>query len=222
MKRLIPKTAESPCILQTNEAIPSVQPVQSSNKPTKTDKLSKTNQTVASDRLIKNTGSSKETKKKIDSISDSKPQQRKQTYIEPLVVNGIVNHPVSDDTMDYLEAQVDRFNESKNLGEKINIHSKLKEYVSNIDREIDQMYELIDKYDTDAIGEEIMAENDASMINNDIDVENDIANLESMVDKLKEEEIMQKKMVHLQSILEKINRYRSKCDSSKMRIAKCN
>ena len=127
-----------------------------------------------------------------------------------------LKHPVSDDMLDDLEAQVDKFNETKLLEEKIRIHSILKESVKILEQEIDDMVEIIDKIDIHAVSQELKNSTD------DIDITDDIVNLEKIVEGMKEEDVMQIKMMHIQKITDIVKRCKSKCDSSKMRIAKCN
>lgn len=130
-----------------------------------------------------------------------------------------LKHPVSDDTLDDLEAQVDKFNETKHLGEKISIHSKLKDSIQILEQEVDDMVEIIDRIDIDAVSAELKHSTD---INDRTDITEDIVNLEKMVEGMKEEEIMQIKLLHIKKITDIVKKCKSKCDSSKMRIAKCN
>jgi hypothetical protein len=134
-----------------------------------------------------------------------------------------LKYPISDDTFDFMESQVDTFNETKNLGEKIQIHSKLEESVKNLGREIDEMASILDndKLDTDAVNEDI-AKNGSECNDGSTDINEDVINIEKILKDMKEEEIMQIKVLHYQKIIEKIKFCKSKCDSSKMRIAKCN
>ena len=81
------------------------------------------------------------------------------------------------------------------------------------------MVEIIDKIDIDAVSAYLKQTSEA---NDKTDITDDIVNLEKMVEGMKEEDIMQIKLMHIRKITEIVNRCKSKCDSSKMRIAKCN
>lgn len=130
-----------------------------------------------------------------------------------------LEHPVSDDTLDDLEAQVDKFTETKDLSERIKLHSILKSSVRILEEEVDQMVELIDRIDIDAVNTEIRKTTE----NTDrTDITDDIVNLEKMMEGMKDEEIMQLKLMYVQKITEIVKRCKSKCDSSKMKITKCN
>lgn len=153
------------------------------------------------------------------SSSDEKDESMLRHQREVAQAKKALQHPVSDDTLDDLEAQVDKFNETKHLGEKIKLHSALKDSIQTLEQEVDDMVEIIDKIDIDAVSAELKQ---TAEVSDRTDITDDIVSLEKMVEGMKEEEIMQIKLMHIQKITEIVKRCKSKCDSSKMRIAKCN
>ena len=130
-----------------------------------------------------------------------------------------INHPISDDTMDYLDSCVDKLNETKNIGEKISLHSKLNDTIGDLEKEIDNMVDIIDNIDIDTINNDIntnQVETDKSSI------DDNIVNLELMLQNMKEEEILQTKIIHLQRITDMVKNCRKQCNVSQIKIHKCN
>lgn len=133
-----------------------------------------------------------------------------------------LKYPISDDTLDYLESESDKLNESKNLSEKMKLHTELKCNIQSIGDEVDAMVDLIDKIDPDAVTKEISQENNTSELIDDTDIADDIVNLEKGLADLSEEEVLQVKIKHLQRLTEMVKNCRAKCGPSVMKISKCN
>lgn len=127
--------------------------------------------------------------------------------------------PVSDDVMDYLESQVDQLKSTDNLGEKVSIHTKLLEYTKSLEKEIDEMIDMIEKIDYNDVYEDI--KNDINS-QDTTDVSDDILNLEKIMSKLKEEDVMQIKLLYMKKILDRVRLCKAKCGEHKMTINKCN
>jgi hypothetical protein len=127
--------------------------------------------------------------------------------------------PVSDDSLDFLETQLDILNDTTNLGEKVTMHSKLIDYTKRLENEVDTMIELMDKIDINNVSEEIKREKNNS---DTTDVSDDIINLDKLLGELQEEDVMQIKIMYMRKIIDQIERCRSKCEKSKMTLRKCN
>lgn len=158
-------------------------------------------------------------KKKDDKNSDQDLSQNPdlEKDIEQLKKN--LKIPVSDDSLDYLESQIDILNDTSNLDTKVQLHSKLIEYTQQLTNEIDNMTDLLEKIDVDAISELIKSDVNQSA---STEVTDDIVNIESLMAKLKEEEVMQIKMLYLKKLIDRVGRCKAKCESNKLTINKCN
>jgi hypothetical protein len=129
-----------------------------------------------------------------------------------------LENPISDDTLDYLDSQIDKFNETTKLGEKINIHNELSTTIKKLEKEIDDMADIIDKIDV----ENVKSEHNRESNSNVSSIDNDIVTLEKLVEGMKEEDILQIKIFHLQKIAEIIRNCKSKFNNADLRISKCN
>jgi hypothetical protein len=129
-----------------------------------------------------------------------------------------INNPISDDTLDYIDSQVDRFNETQNLGGKISIHAKLTESVKDLEKEINDMIDIIDKTDINQVSEDLRTSNS---MNETTDITSDIMNLEKMIEVLREEDIMQVKIMHYKRIAAIVRKCKAVCDTTKMKIINC-
>lgn len=129
-----------------------------------------------------------------------------------------IETPVSDDMMDYLDAENDKLNASKNLSEKIGLHNKLTNMIKRIGNEVDDMVAIIDKLDVESVTEELLQ--DAT--ENDTEIEDDIVNMDKMLIGLKDEGILQIKIEYLKRLTDMVKNCRRKCDPTKMVISKCN
>lgn len=126
--------------------------------------------------------------------------------------------PVSNDSLDFLETQMDILNDTTNLGEKVNMYSKLGDYTKKLENEVDMMIELMDTLDISTVCEDIKREKN----NNDTsDVSDDIINLDKLLGELKNEDVMQIKILYMRKIIDQIEKCRSKCEKSKMTVTKC-
>lgn len=121
-----------------------------------------------------------------------------------------ISYPVSDDIFDELETKVEQFNDTSNISEKMVLHNELKETILQLEQEIDNMVEIVDKLETDVIDNP-----------SDTDITDDVISIEKMVDGMKEEEIMQTKLAHLKKIINKIQGCKSRYGSSNLHISKC-
>src|SRR5579872_4891957 len=80
---------------------------------------------------------------------------------------------LSDDVIDYLDSEIDRFNETKNLGDKISLHSKLIDTINTLETEIDAMINNVDKMDAVYVNMNDKNEKLNSNNNDDIDINDD-------------------------------------------------
>lgn len=140
-----------------------------------------------------------------------------KNYVEECKQN--VQIPVSDDSIDYLESQMDQLNETTNLGEKVELHSKLMDYIKKLEKEVDSMIEMMDDIESDAVSDEIKKEN---IITDTTDVSDDIMNLDDLLGKFKKEDVMQMKMIYLKKLYEYTAKCREKCEQNHMTIKTCN
>ncbi len=131
-----------------------------------------------------------------------------------------IKNPISDDTLDSLDSQVEKLTETKNLGEKISIHQQLKETIRRLESEINELAERIDKIDTEAFKE--LSTLSQSQVNGDDDLNNDIVNIEKLVGSLQNEEILQNKVAQYERLADIVKSCRSKCIASEVKLKKCN
>lgn len=127
--------------------------------------------------------------------------------------------PVSDDSLDFLETQIDTLNDTKNLGTKVTLHAKIMDYTKRLESEVDNMIELMDKIDYNVVSEAIKKNKNNADTS---DVSDDIINLDKLLSDLQEEDVMQIKLLYMRKIIDQIERCRSKCEKSKMTVNKCN
>ena len=216
-----------------------------STKEKKIVKLEHNMPSVSSEEII---GDKKKTMrcKKLKNINDNKPLSRSDKLADAVISSGPddndndndkdvmiihqrdlalskteLQHPVSDNTIDELETRVDKFNKMTHLGKKIKLHNALKDSFQALEQEVDEMVDIIDKIDIDAVSNDIkqsLEDRDSART----DITDDIVNIEKMVDDMKEEDVMQIKLMYIQKITDAIKKCKSICDSNKMRIAKCN
>lgn len=129
-----------------------------------------------------------------------------------------IKYPISDDTMDALEAEVDALNSTQNIGEKVRLHTKLKESIQALSKEIDDMVEIVDKIDIDSVSADLKREMDRD---DGTDIADDIVNLDKVFEKLQEEDVLQKKIEYMQKLTTMVQRCKARCDTSRLRIASC-
>lgn len=142
----------------------------------------------------------------MSSVSKSNTENKQTTYT------------VSDDTLDYLDTQVDEFNDTDNLGKKITIHRKLKEITKILIDEIDNMVEMIDDIDETSLNSEFY---ETKEDDND-DINDDIIKLEDIIDNMEEEESIQVKISHYKRIAHVVKKCRAKCSIDKMVVLNIN
>lgn len=114
---------------------------------------------------------------------------------------------VSDDTFDLLEAEVDKFNETKSLSEKIEIHSQLSKKISLLEDEINGMIKIIDDIDKE-----------------DINISDDTSGIEidDLIDEFDNEEILQKKLSCYIKMINKVKMCKKKCEKNTLSISRVN
>ena len=132
--------------------------------------------------------------------------------------NKEIKFTVSDDTLDYLDTQVDEFNETDNLGKKIAIHRKLQTITKTLIDEIDTMVEMIDDIDQTELNSEFYESKDDD---ND-DINDDIIKIDEMIENMEEEESMQLKISHYKRITEVVKKCRAKCSVDKLNVLNVN
>lgn len=136
-------------------------------------------------------------------------------------IEGKIENPISDDTLDYVESQVEKMTEADNLGEKISIHQQLKDTIERLENEINELAERIDKIDTDTFRE--LNTLSQSQILDDIENPNDgIINIEQLVDSLQNEEILQNKVTQFERIADIVKSCKLKCIDNEVKLRKCN
>lgn len=142
--------------------------------------------------------------------------------------NLTVANPISDDTLDYVDSQVERLAETENLGEKISIHQQLKETIKRLENEINELAERIDKIDTETFKELStigIQENNDDPSNGSLpggSLPGGIANIERLVGSLQNEEILQNKVAHFERLADIVKNCKLKCIASDVRLKKCN
>lgn len=127
--------------------------------------------------------------------------------------------PISGDIIDDLDFQIDKLNETTNLGEKIALHSKITEQTTRLENEVDRMIDILDSVNFDTVSEII--KNDKNK-NDNTDVSDDIVNIEKLLENMKDEDVMQIKLLYMQKITDQIQKCRVKCDKTNFTINKCN
>lgn len=127
--------------------------------------------------------------------------------------------PISGDVIDDLDFQVDKLNDATNLGEKIALHSKIAEQTTRLENEVDNMINMLDSINFDVVSE--MIKNDKNN-NDNTDVSDDIVNIEKLLENMKDEDVMQIKLLYVQKITDQIRKCRIKCDKTNFTINKCN
>lgn len=132
-----------------------------------------------------------------------------------------IKYNVSDDTLDYLDTQVDEFNDTNNLTKKIAIHRNLQEITKSLIDEIDNMVEIIDNIDQTVLNSEFYDTNDNNDNKNN-DINDDIINVEEMINNMEEEESMEIKISHYKRITDIVKKCRLKCDIDQMNILNVN
>lgn len=177
---------------------------------------------MSSRRVVKKKTSSGDAKKAVKKGKKIKVESKDDESVEE-IETGVPavspNLPISDDTLDFLDAQVDEFNDTDNLSKKIAIHRQLEEVTKGLVQEIDGMVEIIDQVDQAFLNSELVDVDDQS---ESTDVNDDIVKLEKMVEGMKEADVMQVKIEHYKRITEAVKRCRAKCTADTMSVAKCN
>lgn len=125
---------------------------------------------------------------------------------------------VSDDSLDFLETQIDTLNDTKHLGRKVTMHAKLIEYTRRLENEVDNMIELMDTLDMNAATEKIKKEKNDS---DTTDVSDDIINIDKLLKELQDEDVMQIKLLYMRNLIDQIEKCKSKCEKSKMTVTNC-
>lgn len=138
--------------------------------------------------------------------------------------NNTIKYPLSDDILDELDSQLDNFNETKNLGEKITIHSKLSETIENLENEINSMITLIEKEDQIYLDSDLLNNTDPQDDDYTDNLDDNIINIERHLENMKSEEILQYKLKHYQRIIRIVQKSKEKigCTEKIMNVAKCN
>lgn len=173
---------------------------------------------------------------KIENKNEDKNEEKEEFALKPFVekmgsdpneddIDAIINqisdqiqNPVTDDVIDDLDGRIDKFNESKNLGEKVQLHHEITKTINTLESEINEMVEIIDMIDTEYVGKEIeksIRETDSSSI------DDDIVNIDKMMHNMSEEEILQLKILRYKKIIDIIRHCKSKCENGGLIISKC-
>ena len=129
-----------------------------------------------------------------------------------------INNPLSDDTLDYVDSQVEKLTDTDNLSEKISIHQQLKDTIKKLETEINDLAERIDKIDTETF-KELSA---MGQTTNEDDPNEGIANIEQIIGNLQNEETLQHKVAQFERIADIVKSCRFKCIASDVKLRKCN
>jgi hypothetical protein len=154
--------------------------------------------------------------RKVKVLANENPQLVQPVQVLPVCAKintrDQIAYPVSDDVLDQLDIQVERFNETPNLNEKMQIHTMLRTSIVNLEREIDGMLEIIEHIDADEIAQD----------HSDTDLNDDLVSIEQMVQGMEDEEVMQLKIAHYTRITQMIRTCKAKCRVNNMKVEKCN
>lgn len=126
-------------------------------------------------------------------------------------------YTISEDTLDYLDTQIDDFNDTDNLGQKIAIHNKLKAITDELIQEIDLMVEIIDNIDDNTLNNEFYEtkeEND--------DINDNIIKLEDMIENMEEEKSLSLKINHYKRIIGIVNKCKKNINVGKINVLNVN
>lgn len=183
---------------------------------------------MSSRRVVKKKTTSKEDKKMVKKGRKTKTAVKEvEDPTEAELIENIDSDeqviskmPISDDTLDYLDSQVDELNDTNNLSEKIAIHRRLDDITKNLVSEIDSMVDIIDKVDQTFLTSELLDTDDDD--HGSGDVNDSIVKLEKMIEGMQEEDSMQVKIEHYKRITEVVKRCKAKCTADTMSVAKCN
>lgn len=140
----------------------------------------------------------------------------KKTSKKNKITSNTQEYPISNNTMEYVESQIDKLNETDNLSEKINIHAKLTEYTKTLESEINSMIDTLDNINIDD------AIIDTQTICDSTDIDDDIVNLNKMMENMQEEEIMQTKLDYLKKMITQVQKCKKITDNNKMSVTKIN
>ena len=139
----------------------------------------------------------------------SKIKKKKQVVT---VNDEIKAYSIDNDTLDFLEIEADKYNETVNLSDKLKNYKNIKEIIVNLEKEINNITENIDNLD--------ITENNKVIESNEItdktDINDDIIIIEDLVKKMTEEHVLQQKFLYIKKITESINYCKTKCKTSKM------
>lgn len=129
----------------------------------------------------------------------------------------IESFDISDDTLDYLDSEIDKFNNTTKLGEKISIHKKLELVTKNLIDEINNMVSIVDNIDKNIEVDE------SSDDIEDINIDDMFVNIEKMLEDMKNDEPILMKIKHYERIMNIVKKCRTKCSKKEiMNITKCN
>lgn len=122
---------------------------------------------------------------------------------------------ISNDTFDELDADMDTYNDTKNMNTKMTLHKELKEKVQIIEKEIDRFVGIIDEVDIDLTNK---------LNNNDEDtnIDDDIIDIDGLMKELTNEKSFEKMIEHYKRIISKIQNCKSKCVGSGLNVIDCN
>lgn len=157
----------------------------------------------------------------IDPISKSQDDEKIKDIVTAIDIENFSGGRlmVSDDTLDYLEIQVDKYNEMKNLGEKVDLNKRLNDVMRVLTSDIDEM--------TDLIGDEKYLQMELStkdenfddltddISDNIVKIENDVKNL-SLSD-----ECVNLQVKQYIKIIKKIRHCKDQYVSTKMKVTNC-
>ena len=136
---------------------------------------------------------------------------KKKKQVVP-VIDEIKAYSIDNDTLDFLEIEADKYNETVNLSDKLKNYKNIKEIIVNLEKEINNITENIDNLDI----MENVKEIESNEITDKTDINDDIIIIEDLVKKMTEEHVLQQKFLYIKKITESINYCKTKCKTSKM------
>lgn len=131
----------------------------------------------------------------------------------------IYKYPISDDTLDALETDIEHLNETKKLSEKISIHRKLNTITTNLENEIGAMVLKLDEINKLDTTSSVIPLSDP-LSAPDIDIE--LLNIESMIQSMESYDTIQDKINEYEKIVHCIRKCKQIDMKPNMIVRTCN
>jgi hypothetical protein len=175
------------------------------NRTLKKKGKKKTNEDIESDYIIKNV---------VEIESDSSDNENSEKNENILDIN--------DDTLDLIEHKIEEINNTNNLGEKVKLHKKLTDTTTKLMSSVNEMVSLIDNIDNRTFVDESDSSDDEDSDSDSDTDSNNIDELDNLLNNMKDEDSLKKKIELYEKIIKKVQKVKKKCtDTDKMIITKC-